>query len=230
MSRLLLLAVAAFAVPSVSHAQVRLQVGGRLGFAKATGDALEHARTGEKIGMKDYSLSSQVPVQLDVGAQVSPEISLGGYLGYGFGQVDDAFLERSFGRRICGADYGDGTIDCTGSAWRVGVQGLYTFAGTASSLVPWIGLSLGRESASVEAKDRTGGVTVKLTGYELGLQLGGNYRVSDVFVVGPYAGLSFGKYDDAELTITGAGSQSMSIDKKAWHQWFGFGIRGSFTL
>jgi hypothetical protein len=228
MRHTLLLAVLTLAVPSVSHAQ--LQLGGRLGYAAAMGNALEHARTGEKIGMKDYSLKSQVPLQLDVGFKVSPEISLGGYLGYGFGQVDDAYLQKAFGRQICGADAGDGKIACTGSAWRIGVQGFYTFATANAPLVPWIGLSLGRESATAEAKDSTGGVTVKLTGYELGLQLGGDYRVADGFVFGPYVGLSFGKFSDAEITVTGSSSTSQSIDKTAWHQWLGFGLRGMFTL
>lgn len=226
MSRLLLLAVAAFAVPSVSLAQARLQVGARLGYSVSRGNAFESE--GERVPMKEASLGAQVPLQLDVGAKLSPELAVGGYVSYGFGKVDGEYLGG-----VCGLETTAGTMKCTGNAWRLGAQGTYTFAGASSSLVPWIGLNLGYESTTAEAKNSAVSVRVSLTGWEAGLQLGGDYRVSESFAFGPYVGVHLGRFGDAELSLKAPGqsqSGSESIDEKAWHQWFGFGVRGLFTL
>lgn len=224
MRKLLVVALVAISAPSVSRAQ--LEVGARVGYAAALGNAV--ASSGEKTGMKDYSLAGQIPLQLDVVGHLTRELSVGGYLGYGFGRVDDAYMEEAAGGvRICSL------IECTGSAWRAGVQGFYRFVDAGTAFLPWLGLSAGYESATTKASGRGVSMEVTLTGYELGLQAGGDFRVSDGFAVGPYVGLTFGQFNRAKLSATINGqsaSDSGSIDEKAWHEWLSFGLRGTFTL
>lgn len=223
MRKLLLVALVALSAPSVSRAQ--LEVGARVGYAAALGNAASDS--GEKVAMKDFSLAGQIPLQLDLVGHVTRELSVGGYLGYGFGRVDGSYMEEAAGVRLCSL------ITCSGSAWKIGVQGIYQFADAGTALLPWIGLSAGYESATTKASGRGVSLEVTLTGYEFGLQAGGDYRVAPNFAVGPYVGLTFGQFADAKVSASINGqsqSGSGSIDERAWHEWLSVGVRGTFSL
>lgn len=219
MRKLLLLAVAmAFFVPAVSHAQVML--GARLGYSAAMGDAFKDPTTGQAAKMSD-GVKSQVPIQIDAAFKLSKELALGAYLSYGFGQVGGAAKDECsvFGQ------------DCSAHDWRFGIQALYTFTQVSPPFVPWAGVGLGYEWATLE---QTGGgqpdASLTLKGWEfLNLQLGGDYVVNPQFAVGPYIMFSIAQYSDAEAESGGV-KVSASIDKKAVHEWFGFGVRGRFDL
>jgi hypothetical protein len=193
-----LLVLAALLLPTVSFAQ--FQVGARVGFAPAMGDAQKD------FAMSD-SVKSQIPLQLDAAYKVTKDIAVGGYFSYGIGQAE------------C-----DEGVDCSANIMRFGVQGLYTFNSLQLPLVPWAGVGFGYEIASGEV----GGVDIGSSGFELlNLQAGGDYKVNEKFAVGPYVQFSLGQYSKAEFD---GESQDIPSDAKAMHQWFGFGIRGKFDL
>jgi hypothetical protein len=211
-----LLVLAALLAPLASQAQV--QLGLRLGYAPAMGDAAEDAKMSDAV-------KAQIPLQLDAAYKVTRDIAVGGYFAYGFGQTGDLF-------GVCGLP----GVDCSARILRVGVQGLYTFNQVQAPLVPWAGVGFGYEVGSLEAKsDLLGKATFTYGGFELlNLQVGGDYRVNERFAVGPYLQLSIAQYSNAKIeddTITGSiGDSDGDIDEKAMHQWFGFGIRGKFDL
>jgi hypothetical protein len=219
-----LLVLAALLVPMASQAQFSL--GLRVGYAPAMGDAAKDSK------MKEFALKSQIPLQLDALYKVSKDIAVGAYFAYGFGQTDDALFAPLVGVNICDQDFGDGKVECSGSSIRFGAQGVYTFNQLKSPLVPWAGLSLGYEMVSAEAKDNVDSLTLDLNGFDLGLQLGGDYAVTEKFAIGPYLTFNIGQYQNAEFKNTDdpTDNQDGSIDDKALHQWFGFGIRGKFDL
>jgi hypothetical protein len=204
MRKLMLAAVAAvaFAVPSLSNAQV--QLGLRVGFAPAMGSA------GGDLKMKD-GISSQIPVQVDALYAVMPNLKLGAYASYGFG--------------ILGGDFKDAcnalNEDCSASVFRLGVQGIYSFA-PVNQFTPWAGVGFGYEwgTATEEGTDLT------FKGFELlNASVGADYKVNQQFAVGPFVGLSLGQYSKAEIDGT-----SGTIDQKKMHQWMQFGVRGTFDL
>lgn len=215
MRKLLLLALAALAVPAASHAQVQLGV--RVGYAPAMGDAAKDLK------MKDFGVKAQIPIQLEAGYRVTPDLVAGLYGSYGIGQTDSSGF---FG--ACGA----GGVSCSGSTLRFGVQGLYTFSAVKAPLVPWAGVGLGWEQA--KTKISVGGATGEFTldGVELALQVGGDYRVSEQLSVGPYVMFSLGQYRNAKVTnnVDPTFNRSGSIEQKATHEWFGFGLAGKFNL
>ncbi len=215
-SLILMGALAALLVPTASRAQV--QLGLRLGYAPAMGDAAKDAK------MKDFAIKSQVPIQLDAMYAVNRDIAVGGYFSYGFGQVDGGAFEGACD--ISG-------VDCSGSNMRVGIQGFYTFNQVKSALVPWAGVGFGWEQTKVKLSG--GGATADLTasGWELlNLQLGGDYKVSDQFSFGPYVMFSLAQYGTAKLTnnVDPSFNMSGSIDEKAMHEFVAFGVRGKFDL
>ena len=213
MRKLLFAGLVALLVPTASHAQ--FQLGLRVGYAPAMGDAAKDAK------MSDISLSSQIPLQLDASYKFDKDFAAGLYLSYGFGQVDN----KAFGD-ACGVS----GIDCSGSSFRVGAQGNYTFNQATGPFVPWAGLFAGYES--VTTKLSGGGATgsIDLTGYELGLQVGGDYKVNEQFSVGPYLTYSFGQYQNVEGKFNGTTVASGSISDKAMHSWLSLGVMGKFNL
>lgn len=193
MRKLMLAAVAAVALvaPSVSNAQ--FSVGLRLGFAPAMGDAAKDVKMSD--GAK-----SQVPVQVDALYQVIPNLKVGGYFSYGFGQS--------------GCPEG---VDCSFNVMRFGIQGQYAFS-PISGFAPWAGVGTGYEILSTDL----GGESFNTTGFEfLNVQGGADYKVAEKLSVGPYLQLSVGQYSKAD---------GESIPEKGVHQWLGFGVRGTFDL
>lgn len=214
-----LLMVAAMAlVPVVSQAQ--LSLGLRVGFAPAIGDAFKDPDSGEGAKLSD-GVRSQIPIQVDALYAVTPDVKVGAYLSYGFGQInDDGFLDG-----VCTAS----GVDCSARAVRLGVQAIYAFNKIAPEYVPWVGVGLGYEWASAKAEAGGQEATFKLSGFELlNLQLGTDYRVSPKLSVGPYIAYSLGQYGDPTVEQGGV-SVDVPADS-AIHSWFGFGLRGQFDL
>ncbi len=217
MKKLLVLgaALAAMAFPATSRAQ--FQLGLRLGYAPAMGDAA-----------KDWSMSdavkSQIPIQLDAGYKLTPELAVGAYFSYGFG-ASDSLVIPGVGD-VCGSG-----VDCSSTLYRAGVQGLYTFTQVKSALVPWAGVGIGYEWASLTAEGGGMKAEFSTSGMEyLNLQVGGDYKVSPKFAIGPYALFSLAKYSSATVKVNGNEVASGSIDQQAMHEWLHVGVRGSFDL
>jgi hypothetical protein len=205
---LLLAPAAALALPTV-------ELGARVGYAAAFGYAAED------VQMKEFTIASQIPIQLDAAVKLREELSVGLYGAYGPGKVDSAAL--------FGACDVAGT-SCSGHAWRIGVQGRWTFTSLRWALLPWVGAGLGWEWATLDAKDPTGSSTIGVNGGELSLQGGGDWRVAPSFAVGPYLQLGIGRYQRGEVKVDGADVGSGAISRKAFHGWFGAGVAGRFEL
>lgn len=211
MRRLLLIgSLAALLVPTASHAQ--FQLGLRVGYAPAMGDALQEKGAPSASKMSD-TVKSQVPVQLDASYKFTKDVAAGLYFSYGFGQVGSQIK----------TDVSPASVSA--SAIRVGAQGNYTFSSLASPLVPWAGVFVGYEQAKLSLSSGASG-DFTLSGYELGLQVGGDYKVTPQFGVGPFIGFSLGQY--TSVSVSGD-AQKPEFDQKM-HEWFTIGVRGVFDL
>jgi len=199
-----LLMIAALAILPLT-AQAQFTLGARVGYAPAMGDA------DGSVSMSDY-VKSQIPLQLDLMYRVTPEVAVGGYLSYGFGQLPSDQADA------CDA----AGLDCSATNLRLGVQATYAFTKVSPQFVPWLGAGLGLEWASQEVSFGGGSATQDVTGFEfLNLQVGGDYKVSDQFSVGPYFMMSLGQYSSVE---------GNDIPEKGMHEWLNFGLRGKFDL
>jgi hypothetical protein len=201
MRKVLLAGLVALLAPAAAHAQY--QVGLRVGYGSATGDALQVKNAPEAVKMSD-TFASQVPLQLDASYKINKDFAAGLYLSYGFVQMNKD--------QICG-----GASDCSvsGSTLGVGAQGIYTFNQVTGPFVPWAGLSLGYESASFKAE----GATTTASGFQLGLQVGGDYKVNEQFSVGPYLSYAMGEYTSLSVSE----GTAPEFDAKL-HGWLGIGV------
>jgi Autotransporter beta-domain len=210
-------ALAALLAPAAPRAATPpVTLGARIGYAAAAGDAAKG------VEMRELTIASQVPVQLDATVRVWRDLEAGAYLSYGFGQADR--------RALFGACEAAG-VSCSGRSWRLGAQAVWSFRGQlAAPVVPWAGLGLGWEWASIEGKDPTGTSTVSVNGLELALQAGAGYRVNAQLSVGPYLSLSLGRYRAGEVKVGGATLASGGVVDKTFHEWLGAGVAGRFDL
>ncbi len=202
--RKLLIVLAAIAIPAASHAAGGFTLGLRLGYGAPGGDV------GGALKMSDTT-GGQIPFQVDAMYRINPEFAVGGYFSYGFGDV------AGQAKDICDL-YGS---DCSTSTLRVGVQGTYTFT-MVQTFVPWVGLGTGYEALSLTESQGGASATSDITGWEyFNLQVGGDYRFSPLFALGPYLQYSMGQYSNIE---------GNSITDKGTHSWFNIGIRGKFDF
>jgi len=216
MRKIAMLAVAAVALslPVASKAQVSL--GLRAGYGLAAGDVAKDSKLSDGI-------KSQIPIQVDALYKVMPNLGVGLYFAYGFGQQGDQI------KPLC-----TGGVDCSLSSMRLGVEATYAFDKLGlGALEPWVGLGLGYEWGNLTAKYQGQKVETTWDGLEfLNLQVGGDYKVAQNFAVGPFLMMSVGQYSNAKITNTVDPSlnTSGSIQDKGIHEWLQFGLRGKFDI
>ena len=140
----------------------------RVGFQMdiRTGYSLPMGTAAETLAMSDV-VSGQVPLIVDIGAKLMPQLFIGGYLGFGFGGAGGR------GKTNCDAN----GFDCTAMDLHIGIEAQYHIL-PAGAVNPWIGYGLGWESLSMSTS--AGGVTrsSSVSGFEFARLMGGvDFRV-----------------------------------------------------
>ncbi|HTA90614.1 MAG TPA: hypothetical protein VK745_13585 [Polyangiaceae bacterium] len=188
----------------------------RLGFQMdvRTGYSLALGKFNQAAKMSDLA-SGQVPIIMDIGGKVIPELFLGGYLGLGFG--------GAAGETKAACDLNGGS--CIAIGVHLGIEAQYQIL-PAGAVDPWLGYGFGFESQALSQSNDSNSATstVSYGGFEFArLMAGVDVRVNRVFGVGPFLDLSFARYS----TIS-QGSQSQDIPDPATHEWLTVGARFLF--
>ncbi len=197
------------------------EFGGSLGYGFPWGrifDPPPGADTDGNLAVRNW-VSGQIPLQVDIGYRINPQVFVGGYLGYGIGFVGD--------------ECDDLNADCNAGDLRFGGELIYHFTPITEDNAGWIGGGIGFESLRVEQKyDFGDSMEQTLTGFEfLNFQVGYDIAISDKFRLGPYAMLTVAQYAEASYEADYGDvkvRQSDDIDDKAMHGWVMFGVMGTF--
>lgn len=201
----------ALLVPAAASAQ--LSLGARLGYGIPMGDVEEDGE------LKD-GISGVIPLQLEVGYKLLPQLTLGGYVSGAYGLIGDQFEDT------CDAS----GIDCSARVWRVGAQLLYSFTNASPSFAPWLGVGAGYEWANIEIE---GGGEEAKTGYSgfefLNLQAGADWKAGGNLSFGPFIMFSLGQYSKFDIESP-LGDSDGDIEDKAMHQWLTIGLRGTLDI
>ena len=200
-------------VQSGSASAKKFQLGLRLGYAvpsgKIDGDSTVLGESHPGTKLSDL-VTGQVPIWLDVGYMVTPNVLLGVYGQYGFGSLKDC---------------PDG-VSCSAHDLRIGVQAQYHFT-PFESVDPWLGAGFGYESLALSASG--GGRTFvdgSITGWEfLNLQGGVDFQVANAITIGPFLSFSLDQFTSAK-----SNGNSDDIDPTALHEWITFGAKGTFGI
>jgi hypothetical protein len=192
-------------------AHTGFQIAARTGYAVPLGSVSENAK------MSD-TFSGQVPILLEAGAKLTPNVFLGGYTSLSFGGAAGAFKSN-----YCSAP----GAACTATSFRIGAEIQYHFQ-PWERLNPWVGFGAGFEWTSVgnNFTGRSNGVTY--SGFELAhLMAGLDVRFSRLLAIGPFLDFSLGTYGKQHVVAFNIGQDS-DISHTATHEWLTLGLRFTF--
>jgi outer membrane protein W len=193
-----------------------LRAGYGLPFGNAVGG--EDGADGEKLS---DTVSSVIPLQLDVCYFLSSNLYLGGSFQYGIASLAN-------GDEAC---EGDG-LSCSVTQMRFGVNLAYHFA-PESTINPWMGVGVGYETLTLSLSGETNDISVEAhstaKGFEFANAQGGiDFRVSDTLSVGPFVTVTVAQYASTSTRVE-AGDESeedsSDIENKAIHGWVYGGLR-----
>jgi outer membrane protein W len=223
-------------IASVASAQAGkpsgLALGLRLGYSLPMGkegEVVLPGATASGSGNLSDDFKGRIPIWIDAGYRINPQIYVGAFFQYGFLSVNTD--------RNAACTQG---IDCSTHDIQVGAN-LHYHILPDSSFDPWLGAGLGYEWVSLSAK---GTVTVPglgslssdqsllVKGFQfLNLQAGGDFKATPDFGVGPFISFSMGQYSSYSMTDnTTSQSVSGDLQNKGMHEWLTFGVRGQFNL
>ena len=193
----------------------------RTGFQLAlrTGIAIPFGELDKGEKMSDFT-SVQVPLIVDVGGKVIPELFLGGYFGFGFGGPGGELAD------VCSA--GDGS--CISVGLRLGIEAQYHIL-PGESVNPWLGYGIGFESLALSISNNGDTASVGSGGLEFAHFMGGvDVRMSRVFGIGPFVDVALGRYSSFSTDDGDGSSISHDIDtsQRATHGWVMLGARMVF--
>jgi hypothetical protein len=183
---------------------------------------------GDTTGAPRDSLAAryawQVPVGLDIGAKVIPNLFVGGYFTYAFGaEGSDALVEA-----LCNDDDDDleNDVSCSASSLRLGLEVQYHFT-PGEKMNGWIGYGAGIESAWQRIEDSQQGYSerTRVSGYTVAQISGGLDLRSKVVGAGPYAEVAISRYTKSSTEVNSVETASGDIEDQAWHAWLSIGIR-----
>jgi outer membrane protein W len=206
-------------VAAPAPARGAIEIGLRLGVGFPLGH--EGATAGDTNDKLSDDVKLIVPIAIDAGYRINPNVYVGLLFQYGFGIVN---TDSSSGAACGGAG-----VSCSASDLRLGVDLHFHFA-PGQSFDPWLGVGAGYEWLFLDVSD--GGISgsITATGFEFGnVQLGGDIPIAPNFAVGPFVSLSFGQYSNVSVSQGGA-SMDMSITSKSFHEWLEFGVRGVYDI
>jgi outer membrane protein W len=161
----------------------------------------------------DKYIKGNIPIWLDLGYKVTPNILLGLYGMYGFG--------------IRGDELSGDCDGCSASMVRFGVQAQYHLS-PAENIDPWFGLGIGYESVSLAIRGDNG---FTYSGIEFpNFQAGADFKFTPNFGVGPFLSFSLNQYIFYAIDDSTGESVSGYIDERAFHKWLTVGVCGTFSI
>ncbi len=207
---LALLALSVLAVPLAASADQQIAINIRGGAAKPWGDASKGDPMTDTVGWA-------FPLQGDLAFRFTKNIGVGVYARYA-----PTLLAES-ADNACKAAGGS----C--SATDLSFGGLFEYRfGERLDGGGWVGASLGYEMAKSKISSAAQSGTSTLSGFEGGVQAGYDMTLGGL-TIGPFVHANFGQFSSAKVE-SGGQTQSGSITDKAFHGFFGLGIRVGILL
>lgn len=198
-----------------------IELGLRSGYALPLGNAAG--------GTGDNSLSNiyngVIPIWIDAGYRLNPNIMIGAYFQYGIGLLNTS--KASLGGGTNGGCNASG-VSCSGSDMMFGVQAHYHLMPDAT-FDPWAGIGVGYEIGNVSASAGNVSGSVSYSGFQfVNVQVGGDYKAMPNLGIGPFVMFSLGQY--SSCSFGGSISGNCSIPNQAMHEWLTLGVRGAYDI
>lgn len=194
------------------------QMSFRTGLRFPMGDATD--RPGDSLGRR---YAYQLPIGIDLGAKVIPNLYLGGFFNLAFGsEGSDARIEA-----YCDDDNDDfeNDISCSTIGIDVGLRAQYHFA-PDRELNPWIGYGFGFGAIYQNVNDQERGYdeSSASSGFDFArLEAGIDFRKR--VGIGPLIELTIGRFSRERSEVRGESTFDGAIEERALHYWLMVGGR-----
>ena len=197
-----------------------IEAGLRVGYSVALGKA-----TGDSADDLSRVVSGQLPLWIDLGYRVIPQLFVGAFAQYGFG-----FLGGDFDMACSSSG-----VSCSSSDVRLGLEVHYHPA-PQHTVDPFVGLGFGYEWLSISAERSGVSASGTIHGFELlNLQAGIDFVATEGLHLGPALSFALSQYDSvsadcsANANCLPLSNASGSVPNKALHEWFMFALRGAYA-
>jgi hypothetical protein len=152
-----------------------------------------------------------VPIQLDFGGRLGSGLGIGGYF---------QFAPHATANCPSG--------NCYALSFRVGLQAEFRFLNEEGPMMPWVGAALGWEWLKAWEEAHLFGGEYLLSGPELVLQGGVDFRLGRRWALGPYLAVHVSQYYWSGSTLSSSGPLPSS--DFTTHAWIILGVRSSVTF
>ena len=178
-----------------------VELGLRVGYGLPLGDAQKNVK------MSDAGIKGKIPIRIDAGYRVTPNIMVGIYFAYGIGMADKD--------KLCGGG------DCSIHTLDFGIQAAYHIM-PAESMDPWVGIGFGLEKVG----ESLGGASATVNGLTFAeIQAGLDFKSGNNIMFGPFLGFALGQYSSVS-----SDAGSADIQDKGMHEWLTIGVRGAYGI
>ena len=196
-----------------------IEVGLRTGYSLPLG-SVQGGVNGQPSQALGDALSGMLPIWVDAGYRLNPNMMVGAFFQYGIGFVNTS--------KATGCSQNG--VSCSANDLMFGAQFHYHLM-PDQTIDPWAGIGIGYEilSASASAGGQSAGSSY--SGFQfVNVQVGGDYKVMPNLGVGPFVMFSLGEFSGCSFSGGLAGGASCSIPSSALHEWLTFGIRGAYDI
>jgi hypothetical protein len=211
-----ILAAAGVALASVSMVSPARAEGGAVSLGLRTGYAIPVMdAVGGGNGALSNFVNGMIPIWIDAGYKLNPNIYLGADFQYGIILINN----DKTGCGMSGAN-------CSANDVMFGVNFHYHLM-PDQTFDPWAGVGIGYEI--LQSSNATS--SSDLNGFQfLNLQVGGDYKATPELGIGPFLMFSLGQYSNCGASYMGMSAGSCSINQQAMHGWVTIGIRGTYDI
>jgi hypothetical protein len=165
----------------------------------------------------DYWITGQVPISVELGYRIDRRfvVGLSGQYGFAFVNKDHTI------------PCNDG-VSCSASVSKIDAGAIWNILPDAR-IAPWVGLGAGYEWATIAQEGRImSRATVRGPEYA-NLRGGADFPVAPGLRLGPFFGLSFGRYESASFTGLVA-TPAPTFTMTEVHEWLVVGARGTYDF
>jgi hypothetical protein len=188
-----------------------IEVGLRSGYALPLGNSTG-APSGATAPSLSDSISGMVPIWVDAGYRLNPNMMVGAFFQYGFAFVNTG---KQPACNLAGAS-------CSANDVMFGAQFHYHLM-PDQTIDPWAGIGIGYEILNASSSGGSG----NLNGFQfVNVQVGGDYKAMPNLGIGPFVAFSLGQFSNCSIS----GASSCTIPNTAMHEWLTFGIRGAYDI
>ena len=210
-----LLVVTAFVAPAAAD-------GGKFSLGLRAARAVPFGTAGDGWNLNELTTVG-APLQIDADYRVGDNWRLGAYFSVAPLKIAD---EAKSSLQGLGLSKVGGHCQ-----QRVGLQVAYDFRPQAR-FSPWVAVGAGYEWTRYAAATLPTGMETEIGmgGLDAALQVGGSYKVTSRFAIGPYAAFDLGRFGRNVRWEEGGDATSSKILEKGTHQWVRFGVKVGYSF